>query len=260
MKYFIVLLFSLPLMASPELKVAIHQKDYDTVRKLIAGGNVQTDDSDTLEILAKEGDEKMLLLFNPSSAEFPTRRFMHFLGKAGNIGLLSFFYKYASPSVQGIGFFYFLGKRPLKELEIFRELNKKDIMPSMHLSLIHEACESKVERDGKLELLEKMGFTFNEKDKSGMNALHYFVANSGKNLKCIDFYLKKGVPINAADKSGRTALHRAHQPNTFDYLVSKGAKKDLMDDRGQRPQRRVIPEGDFFGKERKNALGKGLFN
>lgn len=260
MKYLFLLFLSLPLLASPEMEVAIHQKDHKAIKKLIALGDWRNDLQGTLKVLAREGDEQMLMLFNPSSPEFPGKQFMHQIGIAGNSELLYAFYKYARPSVKGIGLSHFIGKLPIKELAIFRDLTKKDIMSSMHLSLIHEACESKVDRTKKLELLEKIGFTFNEKNKSGINALHYFVANDGKNFECIDFYLKKGVPLNAADKSGRTALHKAHRLETFDYLVTKGAKKDVQDNRGNVPERREIPEGDFFGKERKKSPGKGFLD
>lgn len=260
MKYLFLLFLSLPLLASPELEVAIRQKDHKTIKKLIALGDWRNDLQGTLKVLAREGDEQMLQLFNPSSPDFPGKQFMHQIGKAGNGVLLSAFYKHARPNVRSIGLFHFIGKLTIKELAIFRDLAKKDVTPSMHLSLIHEACESSVGRSEKLEFLEKIGFTFTEKNKNGMNALHYFVVNDGKNLECIDFYLKKGVPLNAADRSGRTALHKAHRPKTFDYLVTKGAKKDLQDKRGNTPERREIPEGDFFGKERKKSPGKGFLD
>jgi ankyrin repeat protein len=82
----------------------------------------------------------------------------------------------------------------------------------------------------KLNLLKQAGFDLATPQKDGSTLYHLAVAKN--DLKLISQMEGFGVDINAKNNEGMTALHKAalvaKEDSVLKYLVSKGAKKDIM--------------------------------
>src|SRR5690606_23772237 len=84
----------------------------------------------------------------------------------------------------------------------------------------------------KLELLKKFGFQFGKTQTNG-NTL-YHLALDRNDMAALKFVEQFNADINAKNKEGYTPLHKAamkaKNTETLKYLISLGAKKDIVTD------------------------------
>jgi ankyrin repeat protein len=89
------------------------------------------------------------------------------------------------------------------------------------------------------KLLIKNGENVNEQDRaSRMTPVHIAAAKRDLSKEVWLVLLGNGANVNAQDRYGRTPLHlmaNAGDPQFAKLLISKGARRDVRDDRGQIP-------------------------
>jgi ankyrin repeat protein len=91
--------------------------------------------------------------------------------------------------------------------------------------------------DAKVKLLQEKGFDLSAPQKNGNNVYHLAVAKN--DLALIKKVQTLKADINGKNKEGLTALHKAamiaHDDTIMQYLISSGAKKDILTDLKETP-------------------------
>ncbi|GAL60627.1 ankyrin repeat domain-containing protein [Algibacter lectus] len=83
--------------------------------------------------------------------------------------------------------------------------------------------------------LESLGIEANVTTKNGTNPLHNVAANT-KDIKILDYFIKKGVDVNKQDENGNTPFIKAAQSNSLDivkYLEPLNKNINLLNKKGQ---------------------------
>lgn len=194
----------------------------------------------SLDILATNGDEKILDLFLKHKVEIPPR----FLAKVHFSPLIKYYSKLIHLVPRDSRWMYFydalLADVPVDALKLYNDIKKDDIDHDKWPGIVGMACTSNKDAFAKLKLLESMGFDFKETGEENQNALHHISQFGSQNLeRCTTFLLSKGLSINSRDKYGDTPLHRAASviKKKFSlYLISKGADPTIKNIKGIVPQ------------------------
>ncbi|GAL78543.1 ankyrin 1 [Algibacter lectus] len=83
--------------------------------------------------------------------------------------------------------------------------------------------------------LESLGVEANVTTKNGTNPLHNVAANT-KDIKILDYFIKKGVDVNKQDEDGNTPFIKAAQSNILDivkYLEPLNKEINVLNKKGQ---------------------------
>lgn len=193
-----------------------------------------------LEILLKNGDEKILDLLLKFKVEIPPR----FMSEINYSPLIKHYSKliHIIPKESRGMYFYgaFLADVPVDVLKLYNDIKKNDIAQSNWPRIVGMACTSDKNSLEKLKLLESIGFNFKERGEENENALHFVSQFGNGNFeRCLDFLLSKGININSLDKNGNTPLHRSTSVlnKKFSlYLISKGADPTIKNINGKTPK------------------------
>jgi ankyrin repeat protein len=105
--------------------------------------------------------------------------------------------------------------------------------------------------DAKVKLLQEKGFDLSAPQKNGNNVYHLAVAKN--DLTLIKKVQNFKADINGKNKEGLTALHKAamiaHDDTIMQYLLSSGAKKDILTDLKETPFD-LASENEYLSKNK----------
>lgn len=219
----------------------IYKLEYEKIDNALINIKWSTVQKKSLEILAENGDEKILDLFLKHKVEIPPM----FLKNLNYSPLIKHYSKLIHFVPRGDRWMYFydafLADVPVDVLKLYNELTKADFDKELWPKLVAFACTSDKDTFEKLNLLERKGFNFKETGDKDENALHHISQFGSKNLeRCTDFLLSKGININSLDENGDTVLHRSSstlKKNFSQYLISKGADPTIKNRAGMVPKK-----------------------
>lgn len=218
---------------------SLTQKKYNVAEELLQKLSWDVAKENTLKILHKSGDEKILDLILKHKLNIPAAH----LFSLQNSSLIRAYPKFVSliPDEEKI-FFYvnlFSLEGGLEYMKYYENYKKENVPSQKWPYLIAEACTSN-DYQIKLEKLKSMGFKLNETGQLNETALHIVFQFKSNNIEiCTKQLLESGIDIDSADANGNTPLHLASlifDKKKVDFLLSIGASPGRRNKLGKEPR------------------------